>query len=126
MADAIRLGANGQVRVAPAGTALPTDFTSAYGTGWIDLGRCDENGAQVTDSKTIVDIPVWQSFYPGRKIVTARAFEVVFTLRDWTRNSVSLAFGGGTWAMGTGADSAIATYTPPTPGSIDLRTLAVD
>jgi hypothetical protein len=120
--DTIRVGANGQVRVAPIGAVLPVDFTAAFSAAWIDLGRTDENGAQITDTKTIADIPVWQSLYPARKIITARAFEVVFTLRDWTQNSVSLAFGGGTWDVATD----ISTYHPPDPSIIDTRTLAVD
>lgn len=122
--DTIRIGANGRVRVSPVGTVAPQDFAATpWHAGWVDLGRTDENGAQLTDSKTITDISVWQSLYPARKVVTARSFEVVFTLRDWTRSSVGLAFGGGTWEeVGTG----VHLYHPPAPGTVDTRSLAVD
>jgi hypothetical protein len=121
--DAIRIGANGQVRVAPVGTVAPADFAAPWVAGWVNLGRTDENGAQLTDSKTIADISVWQSLYPARKIITARTFEAVFTLRDWTRASVALAFGGGTWTEG---GTGIHQYHPPSPETVDTRTLAVD
>lgn len=120
--DTIRIGANGQVYAAPVGTVRPTDFTTPFPSAWINLGRTDDNGAQITDTKTIADIPVWQSLYPARKIITARAFEVVFTLRDWTRASFSLAFGGGTWV----ADTDVVSYHPPDPSVIDTRALCVD
>lgn len=123
--DTIRIGANGRVRVAPVGTTAPTDFAASFPTGWVDLGRTDENGAQLTDSKTITDISVWQSLYPARKVITARSFEVVFTLRDWTRQSVGLAFGGGSWTETT-PTSNVWRYSPPDPGTVDTRTLAVD
>lgn len=125
--DTIRIGANGRVRVAPVGTAAPAAFGTGAGTwaNWVDLGRTDENGAQLTDSKTIADISVWQSLYPARKVITARSFEVVFTLRDWTRASVGLAFGGGTWSE-TPTGSGVFVYSPPDPGTVDTRTLAVD
>lgn len=124
--DGITIGANGKVRVAPAGTVAPIDFTVPFAAAWVDLGRTDENGATFTDSKTVADIPVWQSLYPARKIITARTFQVAFTLRDWTRASVGLAFGGGTWTVGTGADTGVFEYHPPSPDTVDTRTLAID
>lgn len=120
-ADTIRVGANGQVYAAPVGTAFPTDPSTNPPAPWMPLGRNDENGVALTDSKTVADIGVWQSMYPARKIITARAFETVFNLRDWTQESFALAFGGGTWSTTGG----ITKYTPPSPQQIDVRALFV-
>ena len=121
--DEIVIGANGTVRVAPVGTSIPTTAGASFAGGWIDLGYTSEDGVTVTDSKDIEDIPVWQLFYPARRIVTSRDFTVAFVLRQWSTETVSLAFGGGdfTW-VGAGQYK----YEPPSPEMIDERSLAVD
>ena len=122
----IRVGANGTVRVAPTGTAVPADFSADFAAGWVDLGTIDENGVTFEDGKTITDIMAWQLLYPARKIVASRTFKAMFVLREWTKATVSLAFGGGTWAdTGTGVTS-VHKYTPPDPHTIDTRMLAID
>lgn len=92
----IVVGANGTVRVASTATARPADISVAYAAGWKDLGYTDENGITLKDAKTIIDIPVWQLFYPGRKIVGSRAFTASQVLRQFSGDQVELAFGGAT------------------------------
>lgn len=122
----IRVGANGTVRVAPTGTAVPADFSASFAAGWVDLGLIDENGVTFEDGKTITDILAWQLLYPARKIVADRTFKVTLVLREWTKASVALAFGGGTFTTtGTGA-TLVNKYTPPDPHTIDTRQMAVD
>lgn len=121
--DDIVVGADGSIFVAPVGTAVPADTGTAFGAGWVELGYTDENGLKFTDGKTIVDIPVWQLFYPARKIITARDFTVDFALRQFDGPTVSLAFGGGTVASDGGGGF---TYEPPDPSFIDERALACE
>lgn len=121
--DQILVGANGSIWVAPVGTAAPATEIAAYGAGWIELGYVNEDGVSPRESRTIKDILVWQLFYAARKIVTARAFEVKFSLSQWTLTTLPLAFGGGAITEPTPNHYK---YTPPSPETIDERSLGVD
>ena len=123
--DEIVVGANGSLWVAPVGTAAPADETAAPGVGWVDLGYASEDGVTVTDSKTLESIPVWQLFYPARRIVTERDLALSFVLRQWNGENVKLAFGGGEVTEPVPASGSYK-YTPPDPEAIDERALMID
>lgn len=121
--DQIVVGANGTVRVAPLGTPEPADIEAAFDAAWTDLGYTTEDGVTVTDSKTLENIPVWQLFYPARRIITERDFTVAFALRQFSGRQVEFAFGGGAvTADGAGKYR----FTPPAPETIDERMLSVE
>lgn len=125
-ADQIVVAGNGQVYVGPKNdTGLPTAIEDISTLGVADnfaqLGFVSENGATFTDSKNIEDIPVWQSFYPARRVVTGKDCTVAFALREWHRGTVSLAFGGGEFTVaGTGVK-----YAPPGPEEVDERSMVI-
>ena len=122
-ADQIRVGANGTVHVGVFGAVtLPTDINDTYGAGWADVGYTSDKGVTFESGLTIKDIPVWQSFYPARKIVTARESMSTMELIQWNSETVVLAFGGGTIS----ATANGTRYSPPEPGTIDLRSLVID
>lgn len=117
------IAGTGTINVAPFGTALPEEVDSALHADFDPLGFITEDGAKFTDSKTIVDIAAWQSFYAVRKIITMREGLIEATLMEWDRRTVGLAFGGGTW---TEPSPGSFVYTPPAPEYIDHRSLVVD
>lgn len=122
-ADQVVVGANGSVYVAPIGSTEPADINAAWAAAWVDLGYLSEDGVTITDGKTIENIPVWQSFYPVRRMITARDFNVSFALRQFSGEQVEFAFGGGAVTVdGTGAFR----YTPPSAEVIDYRMLGVE
>lgn len=92
----IVVGASGKVLVAPLATAAPTDVAMAWPTGWVDLGFASEAGVKVTDSKTMVEVKGWQSFYTLRRIVSGRSFKLGFALKQFNKANIPFAFGGGT------------------------------
>lgn len=49
----------GYIHVAPLGTALPTDETTALGAGWIDLGYLSADGVKPEESTSTEDIRDW-------------------------------------------------------------------
>jgi hypothetical protein len=118
----IMVGANGVVRVAPTTEAIPTSVDDAYSAGWVDLGYCDENGVKFEDQKKIDSILVWQSLYPGRRVVSSRDFAVTFALRQFAGEQVKFAFGGGI-ITASGDDYK---YVPPDPEDLDERRLSVE
>ena len=121
----IRVGANGTVYVAPVATVAPVDIATAWGVGWIDLGYCDESGVTFRDSKTTEKISVWQMFYAARYLVTEAETTASFVLRQWSKDTVKLAFGGGTITTTTGPPAHYL-YTPPDPSVIDERAMGIE
>ncbi|MGH2651763.1 MAG: hypothetical protein ACRDHK_11200, partial [Actinomycetota bacterium] len=123
-AEQVVVGANGQVWVALDGATAPTDATTDPNTvdsDYANLGFASEEGATFNESKEITDIGAWQSFYPIRKIVTARAIAVSFMLRQWNRDTIEFALGGD--VTGSTGDFE---FTPPSPEELDLRALILD
>jgi len=119
--DQIVVGANGTLSVAPEGTTLPDDIDEALDSAFIDLGYTSEDGATLTDAKTVESIPVWQLFYPARRIVTERDFTIGFVLRQWFRDSFALAFGGGTFSSTANGFK----FAPPDPEDLDVRAVVL-
>lgn len=124
-ADEIVVGANGSVYVAPVGTVGPADIATALNASFIDLGFVSEDGIEITPGMDSSEINAWQSFYPVRRLVTARTLEIGFTLLQWNEDSIALAFGGGSVAT-TAGPPAVYTYTPPSPDEIDYRALVIE
>jgi hypothetical protein len=76
---------------------------------FVDLGYLSEDGISLSSGADITDIAAFQSLLPVRKVVTARSFDLSFTVREWSEAAVVFAFGGGEVTESGG----IYTYTPP-------------
>lgn len=122
--EEVRVGADGQIYVAPAGTTEPAtvsaSLNAAFGTA---LGYITEDGITQEDGKSITRIGAMQSFYPVRNIVTAKDLTLAFTLMQYNRETVLLAFAGGSWSdLGSGESK----FSPPDPSVIEEYTVVVD
>ena len=122
-ADEVVVGANGTIRVAPLGTAIPTEISAAFDAAWIDLGAVTEDGVSCSDGKSTSDVNAWQSFSPLRKLIDSRTGVIGFELIQWNRSTVGLAFGGGTFSEPSVGEYK---YVPPAPSVLDERMLAVE
>jgi hypothetical protein len=76
--DAILVGQTGKIYDAPLGTVAPTDTTSPWGTGWIDLGTINEDGLVVGISEDTSDIKAWGGGVV-RKLITSSDITFAFT-----------------------------------------------
>lgn len=119
----IVVGANGSILVAPVGTTGPTGINDPLDSAFIDLGYVSEDGVTFLDGKTTEPIPVWQLFYPARYIVTEKEASAAFALRQWGDDQVVFAFGGGSVTIDNPGEYR---YTPPDPGIIDERAMAIE
>lgn len=74
---------------APAGTAAPTDATTALVAAYLDAGWITEDGLSAQVAETSTDIPAFGTFSPVRTIVTEskQTFDIAFL----ESNPVSLA-----------------------------------
>ena len=112
-ASELIVAAKGTLSVAPFGTALPTDSTTALNAAFVDVGYVTDAGVTLTATPTVTDIGAWQKLTPIRKIVTNRAFTAAAQLEQWNQETIALAFGGGTWTMVT---AGAYKYSPPNDG----------
>jgi hypothetical protein len=122
--DQVVVGASGQVWAGPTNAVAPTQVTTAMqtvDTDWINLGFISEDGATFSEGKDIADIGAWQSFYPIRRVITARTVAVSFALRQWSKFTVEFALGGL-----VEVNAAEYLYTPPAPETLSEKSLTLE
>jgi hypothetical protein len=118
----LRVAGNGQVYVAPTGTALPSVISdlSALNAAFKELGFVTEDGVTLQISTTYVDKKAWQTFWTLRKIPQSKDFNVSFTLEQWDKLNLELAFAA-TGTAATGGEK----ITPNAPSVVDQRSMVV-
>ena len=117
----VTVAGTGAVWVAPEGTAIPVDL-AAPATPWEDVGFVGEDGVAFAFSRDQEEINAWQSADPVRVLITNEPKTISFELLEFDRESLLLAFRGGSFA---GIASPY-TYTPPDPGVSDVRAMLID
>lgn len=121
--DEITVASNGQVYVAPVGTALPTSPTGSLNAAFVGLGYASEDGVTLTVTPDIQEFMAWQSRQAVRRELTAQELQVAFQLLQWNEETVPLAFGGGDITAVSGGYR----YDFPTGSdALDERALIID
>lgn len=85
----VRAALTGNVKVALLGTAVPTDVTSAWAAGWIDLGLVDDKGVTSSNKKSMNKVNGWQSPLPIRQLLKER--DVIYKFAALQLNYQTLA-----------------------------------
>jgi hypothetical protein len=67
---AIVVGQTGKVYTAPLGTTAPTDPSTAWGLGWVDLATISEDGLTMAFNEDSTDIKQWGGGVV-RKLITS-------------------------------------------------------
>ena len=117
----VRVGANGNIYIAPSGTAGPANMAAAW-TGFTDLGYATEDGVTIGRALTTEQVRAWQSISAIRYLVTEVAFTINFSLLQWNETSLPLWLGGGTVVnQGSGSFK----YSVSSAPTIDERVLGV-
>lgn len=117
----LQFAGNGEVYVAPVGTAMPPDEDTALNAAFIGLGYTTEDGVTVTPSAEMTETRGWQSAYVLDRRVSTRDLQMSFTLLQVNKETFKLMFGGGSWVTATGTH----TFTPPSPETIDYRAVVL-
>lgn len=112
---------DGEVYVAPVGTAMPVAYNDALNAAFLGLGYTTEDGVAITPSLETSEVRSWQSFEPTDRRITSRNLSISATLQQLNKTTWDLNMGGGSWATSTGTH----TFTPPDPEDIDYRALIV-
>ena len=80
--------------VAPVGTALPTDATTALAAGYEAVGYVAEDGQPTLgQSLSSEDVMAWQSLSALRKILTGKEVTLGFTLMETNPEAMGVYFG---------------------------------
>lgn len=97
-----------KVYIAPFGTTMPADATTAVASTWYDLGYLAEDGQAFNEDKTTN-----QTFaYTGelfRETVTRRLYTLEAVLLQHNSQALQAVYGGGAVVVASG----LATFTPP-------------
>jgi hypothetical protein len=75
---AILVGQTGKIYTAPLGTAAPTDVSTAWAAGWIDLATISEDGLTMSFNEDSEDIKQWGGGVV-RKLITSSETTFAFT-----------------------------------------------
>ncbi|MDX3711352.1 phage tail tube protein [Streptomyces europaeiscabiei] len=100
-ANEIRVAGTGRILVAPVGTTAPTDVTSAWGSGWKDLGFTSQDGIKLAKKDKLDPVETWQSVSPARFIYSDRDLTVKFQLLQLNEDTLPFFMGGDTVAETT-------------------------
>lgn len=111
----VRVAGAGELSLAPVGTALPTDASTALPTAWKGYGYTTSDG--VTLSKAVNRDPVqaWQSIAPVRYVTTSQELTIAMNLLQSDDLVLKLWLGGSDFA---GTSPAFAATLPTSP--VDL------
>lgn len=118
----IRVAGKGAIWKAPVGTVLPTDESTAWGTGFVNLGFADDGFHVKQDYKT-TELAAWQSLDPVRILVDALARTVSFTSLQSNADTVGMAWGGAAIVPSTGGKY---TLNLPDPSVVPEFALGLD
>jgi hypothetical protein len=91
-----RVAVGGKIHSAPVGTAAPADVQVAWPAGWIDLGYANEDGIRFREARTKEEIRGWPGLYVLRRVLTEKDVQLVIVLRQWNKDTILDAMGGGT------------------------------
>ncbi len=118
----VRVAGFQRLLVAPTATAFPDDIDTEPEAAWIDLGYTTEDGIVFSFGLDTDDLMTSQSLDPVRKLTTARPKTVNGSLRQFNRETLTLALGGGTWTEDGGTHE----FHPAPSSYIDERALMVE
>ena len=103
----IRIAGTGTVWIAPVGTTLPTDSTTALNAAFNNVGFLTD-GFEVNQEYKTKDIEVWQSLEVVRQFPTSISRKVSFEAVETNKQTAALAWGGAVITKTTGGAYSMA------------------
>lgn len=87
--ELVRVGVRGRINVAPLGTVAPLNATTAWGTGWVDLGVLGEDGLVIANEEDREEFTPWGWSSPIRSQITSAT--TTFQFAAWETSAVVLS-----------------------------------
>lgn len=109
----VRVGITGELYVAPSGTTLPTDTSTALNVAFKGLGYFSEDGVTESFDRDTEDINAWQNAQRVRTVITSAKATYSGTLIQTNKQNIETVFGTtvtqtaghGTYTINPGATS---------------------
>lgn len=109
----VRVGITGELYVAPTGTTLPTDTSTALNVAFKGLGYFSEDGVTEAFDRDTTDINAWQNAQRVRTVITSSKATYSGTLIQTNKTNIETVFGTtvtqtaghGTYTINPGATS---------------------
>jgi hypothetical protein len=92
-ASNVLVGVTGGAYVAPEGTTLPTDTTTALNAAFDEVGYISEDGVSQSISEDITDLKAWQNGDVVRKIQTSHDLTYAFTMIETSDVTLDTYYG---------------------------------
>jgi hypothetical protein len=108
----VRLAPFGKVYIAPSGTAVPTDVTSALAAPYKEVGLVTDDGVSLTPNVDTTDIKAWQALTPVKTTVTGVGLTAKFSMMQVNQSTTSEYFFGNTWTNVAGVGTLNFTASP--------------
>lgn len=122
--DAVRVGVTGSVYVAPVGTALPTDVTTALNAAFVDVGHISEDALTESLEITTELLRSWQRPIGIRTLTTEVAWTFQFQMLETSPLNLELYYGGAeTTVAGGVATTAIKAWPEPVAKAVVIEIL---
>ncbi|MFE7838014.1 phage tail protein [Streptomyces sp. NPDC057474] len=124
-ANEIRVAGTGRILVAPVGTTVPTDVTSAWAADWKDLGYTSQDGIKLAKKDKLDPVETWQSVSPARFIYSDRDLTVKFQLLQLNEDTLPFFMGGDAVAE-TAANSGVYKYDLAADPKFNEKALGIE
>lgn len=92
--DAVRVGVTGNVYLAPVGTTLPTDVTTALPAAWDSVGHISEDALTESLEITTEKLRSWQRPVGIRTLTTEVNWTFQFQMLETSPLNLELYYGG--------------------------------
>lgn len=112
-ATKIRLAPRGNVFVAAALTAAPSDVTTSMTASWTNLGYCTTDGVSLNYSVDMSEINSWQSGVSTKRGLKAVMTDVTFTLQQTGQAATKIYFGDASWVNQAAGLSKLSVVSNP-------------
>jgi len=109
-ASELQYATDGDILVAPYGTALPETISDELDPAFVNLGYATTDGVTENTGQEVTETDAWQSPTPIDRKVLKRLKGIAATLLQTNRENYKIAFGGGEWAETAPGEYE---YTPP-------------
>jgi hypothetical protein len=97
-----------KIYIAPLGTTMPADATTAMASTYFDFGYFAEDGQAFNEDRTVAQTFAWSGELV-KETVTRRVYTITGNLLQQNSQLLQAAYGGGSVAVTGG----LATFTPP-------------
>jgi hypothetical protein len=110
--DQIVVAGEFDIFVAPEGSTVPTDSSTALDPAFVAVGLTTRDGSAFQISPEFKNVESHQSQFPTRTFRTKVTGVVRAALQEWNETNFTTAFGGGTITEDTGTPGEFR-YDPP-------------